>query len=151
MYLKMMSREDLPDSDSRKAFRLIQQVIDVQFERRADACYVDFTAEDGAHVTTAAEGNVYVLNDQGKTVASYGPANYQPPAPQPGTQHLLFAIDAGRIQWRAAFDSREEAIDELNSLRPDGSSSDPARPAPLGNEGIEFAFIAESPHFVSFV
>lgn len=76
MYLKLMGSEDCPDSDTRKTFRLIQQVIDVTFERRDDGCYVDFTAEDGAHVTTKADGNVYVLNDQGKTVASFGPAQY---------------------------------------------------------------------------
>lgn len=161
MYMKLMGPEDCPDSDTRKTFRLIQQVLDVSFERHDDGkCYASYRIEDGDHFTVPATGNVYVLNDQGKTVASFGPAQYVRPntLQQPDGAFLLFVIDGGRIQWQASYTTREEAVAELTGLRPDGISSlheqqvtFPAAAAPLSGEGIEFAFIVESPHFVSFV
>jgi hypothetical protein len=79
MYLKMMGSEDLPDSDSRKTFRLVQQVVDVTFERREGKAFVEFYLEDGARFShVEVNGNVYVLNDQGKTVGSYGVSDPDP-------------------------------------------------------------------------
>jgi hypothetical protein len=57
-------------------------------------------------------------------------------------QHLVFAIEAGNIVWLSAHDTREEAIERLNELRPAGDK-DEAK--------YEFAFTVESAHFVSFV
>lgn len=70
-----------------------------------------------------------------------------------GTQFLVFAIDAGNIQWHSAHDTRQEAVDVLNDLRPDGTQGihDDGDKMFTVNDCVEFAFIVESPHFVSFV
>lgn len=63
--------------------------------------------------------------------------------------HLVFAIDAGKIEWLASHETKDEAIEHLNNLRPDGTRSD-WDDMPTAAE-YEFAFIIESSHFVSFV
>lgn len=69
-----------------------------------------------------------------------------------GTQFLVFAIDAGDIKWMAAHDNREDAVAHINDLRPDGTrATENPNDEFTSNDCIEFAFIVESPHFVSFV
>lgn len=77
MYLKMMGPEGLADSDSRKTFRVMAHVADVEFIRNAgrEPCEASVLYDDGQRETFALTGNVYVLNDQGKTVSSFGIAS----------------------------------------------------------------------------
>lgn len=73
MYLKMMGPEDLPDSDTRKSYRLVQQVVDARTERHEDGkAFISYTIESGEMFTVPVSGNVYILNDQGKTVSTFG-------------------------------------------------------------------------------
>lgn len=75
MYLKLMGPEDLADSDSRKTFRMASGVADVSFVRNAQSCEAIVLYEDGQREAFPLEGNVYVLNDSGKTVSSFGVAS----------------------------------------------------------------------------
>lgn len=84
MYVKIMSGEDMPDGDSRKTYSLFQQVVAVDFHR-ADTPpgggapippVLSLTFENGEREAHSIFGNVYMLNDQGKTVDSFGVAPY---------------------------------------------------------------------------
>lgn len=84
MYVKIMSDENCPDSDSRKAFRLLSNVVSVIFNRAPEApepsdiphAYITF-----ADLQTEAfelHGNVYIMNDAGKTIEKFGIAPLAP-------------------------------------------------------------------------
>jgi hypothetical protein len=73
MLLKIMSAENIPDDDSRKLFMLHSNVASVEFgrwENKPTACvhYLDGTTNE----TVPLAGNAYLMNDAGKTVASFG-------------------------------------------------------------------------------
>lgn len=78
--LKLMSGEDLPDNDSRKNFTLIQIEPSelLQFHDRGEQgedasdtrVYVVIRTRDGAEQSYDLVGNAYVMNAQGKTIAS---------------------------------------------------------------------------------
>ena len=78
MYVKIMSDENIPDNDSRKAFRLLSGVVTVKFNRSPEApepssepiAYVTF--DDGETESYLLAGNVYVMNDGGKTIEKFG-------------------------------------------------------------------------------
>jgi hypothetical protein len=77
MYLKIMSGENCADSDSRKTFRLLDDVIAVRFDRndnQPDRPSVTITFGKGPGETYWPEGNCYLMNDNGKTIASFGVA-----------------------------------------------------------------------------
>ncbi len=83
MIVKIMSGENAPDDDTRKTFQLHTGVIATAFERRpmGDApAAVVLTFEPRAPVnepttgTFPVHGNVYVMNEAGKTIASFGAA-----------------------------------------------------------------------------
>lgn len=62
---------------------------------------------------------------------------------------LVFVIRQGETEWHAAYDTRQEAIDHINRVRPGGMDTDPDGEdirAP-----IEFAYVVQSPYFVSLV
>lgn len=95
MYVKLMSEENCPDSDSRKAFRLLSNVIAVFFNRAPEApepsdiprAYVTF--DDKTTEEFDLYGNVYVMNDAGKTIEKFGVHPISPsefPASDPGPQ-----------------------------------------------------------------
>lgn len=78
MFLKMMSGENAPDGDSRKAFRLLDDVTAVDFRRDEDEkATVTITFRQGPGETFSPNGNCYLLNDAGDTVASFGVAPYR--------------------------------------------------------------------------
>lgn len=62
--------------------------------------------------------------------------------------YLVFAIDGGDLVWLASHDNRDDAVAHINELRPDGTR---APDDETGAREYEFAFIVQSPHFVSFV
>lgn len=75
MYLKLMTGDhNVPDSDPLKSFRLMQQVVDVEVQRESSGALTSVTAlfEDGSQETFLCSGRVYIMNDQGRTVASFG-------------------------------------------------------------------------------
>lgn len=94
MFLKIMSGEPYADGDSRKSFTLHTNIAKVKFDRRlteADAkkpehrlvanrgptAEVTFIASPGLPSITETfhvEGNCYLMNDAGDTIASFGVA-----------------------------------------------------------------------------
>lgn len=72
MLLKIMGDDDTGDDDSRKTFQLLDQVTSAKFEREGGQARVDVLFDDGAAESFPVHGNVYLMNDQGKTVAHFG-------------------------------------------------------------------------------
>lgn len=75
--VKLMSGEDMPDDDTRKSFKLKTGVLDVEFARDDGHPYVWlwYRGADGLAgppTQLLLTGNVYVMNEAGKTVASFG-------------------------------------------------------------------------------
>lgn len=73
MFLKVMSGENLPDGDSRKTFTLHCDVTAVEFSRKNDAAAVKVYFEEDDPETFPLLGNVYLMNNEGKTIAMFGP------------------------------------------------------------------------------
>lgn len=76
LLVKMMSAEDTPDTDSRKAHELFTDVVKVEFQRGdGGEAYMDLLFKDSEDVETFdVTGNVYVMNENGKTISSFGSA-----------------------------------------------------------------------------
>lgn len=74
MFLKIMSGEDVPDSDTRKSFQLFDHVESADFVREDGKPQVHVVFDDAPDETFDLLGNCYLMNDGGKTVASFGPA-----------------------------------------------------------------------------
>lgn len=77
MIVKCMSNDNAPDDDSRKTYSLYSDVKHVEFVRKdgepdCAIAVVDFN--DGESRELYCYGNVYVMNDAGKTVSSFGVA-----------------------------------------------------------------------------
>jgi len=73
MFLKIMSGEPEADSDSRKAFKLFDNVESAQFSRDGTGSHVEVLFSDGDTEIFPCDGNVYLMNSGGETVAKYGP------------------------------------------------------------------------------
>jgi hypothetical protein len=78
MYLKIMDAENAPDDDSRKAYRLLSDVVAVKFSRISDIgqgprigtfAFVRF--KSGEPETFDIPANAYLMNDNGKTISSW--------------------------------------------------------------------------------
>ena len=82
LYVKIMSDENLPDSDSRKAFRLLSDVSAIAFNRAPEAPapratpYAYVTFKDMTTESFELLGNVYVMNEAGKTIEKFGVASW---------------------------------------------------------------------------
>ena len=78
MIVKCMGSENAPDDDSRKQYRIISGVKIIEFVRKydddKDAAVACLTMDDGTFHEEYCYGNVYVMNDAGKTVSSFGVA-----------------------------------------------------------------------------
>ena len=76
LLVKLMSCEDTPDTDSRKAYELFTDVLKVEVNRgEGGEAYMDLLFKDGEDVETFdVPGNVYVMNENGKTISSFGGA-----------------------------------------------------------------------------
>lgn len=89
MVVKFMSGEDSPDSDTRKGFRVMSDVVEVRFERSGGDAHAYLTTWCGAdgpetHGPIPLEGNVYVLSERGVQLSAFGVAEIPRPAPNPG-------------------------------------------------------------------
>lgn len=84
LIVKIMSGEDTADTDLRKSFILHADVVSAAFERRGDGTsddpktftepYLTLVFADGERLDVRPRGNVFVMNERGTTVASYGVA-----------------------------------------------------------------------------
>lgn len=74
MFLKIMSSENAPDSDTRKSFQLLDHVESAEFVREGGSAHVAVLFNDGDREHFPCEGNAYLMNDNGKTVAQFGSA-----------------------------------------------------------------------------
>lgn len=75
MFLKMMSAENVADSDSRKSFQLIDHVSSVAFIREGVDAFVNvYPDNDNGDESTRfpVVGNCYLMNDEGRTIAQFG-------------------------------------------------------------------------------
>lgn len=82
LIVKTMSREDCADDDTRKAFSLNTGVLKVEFGREVDNRPIAYMWYDGDMQPEKfyPAGNVYVMNEAGRTIASFG---YEPPPGSP--------------------------------------------------------------------
>ena len=74
-YVKLMSGENLPDADPYKGFEVVSlgHGESVTFQKNGDGedtCVI--TCCDSANIERVMYGNVYVISESGKTVASHG-------------------------------------------------------------------------------
>ena len=78
MLVKIMSAENVPDDDPRKCYELFSGVDAVAFNRCEDcgAASVVMTFETGDVLAVEILGNVYILNEIGEPVSSFGVAPY---------------------------------------------------------------------------
>src|ERR1700688_4318193 len=85
LYLKIMSGQDMPDSDPYKDFTLYtlgdkdvlefeRRVLDEDVSELANV-YAVVELYDGGRIEHLLQGSAYVLNAQGKTIASRGLKN----------------------------------------------------------------------------
>lgn len=85
LIVKIMGAEDAPDQDTRKTYRLMADILDVNFTREEDGqAYLSVMYPLGndsvgdlssPHLETekfAVFGNVYVMNENGKTISQFG-------------------------------------------------------------------------------
>ncbi len=74
MFLKMMSNQDLADSDDSKDYALIQlsKLETVHFDKVNHPNTVLVTDDAGHTTRYAMRGNCYIMNDSGKTIATKG-------------------------------------------------------------------------------
>lgn len=73
LIVKIMSGENLPDDDTRKSYTLHTGVASVEFHRRPGAPVAAMCFGDAiVPLEFPLEGNVYVMNEAGRTVSSFG-------------------------------------------------------------------------------
>lgn len=76
MILKLMSNENLPDDDAKKAFTIIANVNEVKFHtlgtgERALYVQYDVPNQELPGEEFVLNGNAYLMNDNGKTVQTF--------------------------------------------------------------------------------
>ncbi len=73
MIVKIMSGQDMPDDDPKKRYTIHDDVADAHFREGTDIepCWVDLVLRDGSRISIPVGGNVYVMNDAGKTVSTF--------------------------------------------------------------------------------
>ena len=75
LVLKLMSGEDLSDSNTSKRFILIPCASSVAFDRIDGKAFAKYIDNDGETVDIEMAGNAYVLQN-GKTIASFAYSSY---------------------------------------------------------------------------
>lgn len=76
MFLKIMGRENCPDNDPRKTFRMME-CVDADFCRDGNHVAVRVIFEDGDIESFPVLANAYLMNNDGLTVSSFGAATYK--------------------------------------------------------------------------
>lgn len=75
LIIKMMSSEDAEDADTRKCYELFTNVVNVGFNRdgpsKVPVMVVIFADADDPEAFEVT-GNVYIMNENGKTISSFG-------------------------------------------------------------------------------
>lgn len=112
LIVKIMSAEDTADSDTRKSFALHAGVKTAVFERRGDGSSEDprtftrpwltMTFDDGEQGAFEPQGNVYVMNERGQTIASYGvaPIIYADDGADPGDAAAIKRYVDRFLAWK---------------------------------------------------
>lgn len=84
--VKIMGGEDAPDSDTRHTYKLFTDVVKTEFVREGDEAHVWLWFREDHRVGEVyasgvseperfmLDGNVYIMNNDGKTISSFGPA-----------------------------------------------------------------------------
>lgn len=84
--VKLMGGEDAPDSDTRHTYKLFTDVVKTEFVREGDEAFVWLWFREDHRVGEVyasgvseperftLDGNVYIMNNDGKTISSFGPA-----------------------------------------------------------------------------
>lgn len=78
LYVKIMSSEDLADTDPYKNYSIVPVENDqvMQFVRNQDPLESKYVllvnSPDGGDETHVLNGNAYVMNEHGKTIATHG-------------------------------------------------------------------------------
>jgi hypothetical protein len=79
LIVKIMSAEDLADDNTQKSFQLLTGVKFVEFHRRPGAPVASIVFSDEPEASEfCLKGNVYVMNESGKTIGSFGVAVPEP-------------------------------------------------------------------------
>ncbi len=74
LMLKLMSAQDLPDEDSRKRYSLYANIVTVDFVKKEDGrAWAEVLYTDGGTEDFPLYGNAYLMNENGRTVSSFGP------------------------------------------------------------------------------
>jgi hypothetical protein len=123
LLLKIMSCEDAPDEDSRKTFCLYTDITSCHFRRHPDGsaeahvwcrepiktAMVPGFVEIEKHIILT--GNAYLMNENGKTVSSFGVARYED-----GRHTGPLGRDAPKGNLILIGPDRERVIEALDSL-----------------------------------
>lgn len=74
LIVKLMIGDGVADDDTRAGHRLLTGVTGVRFDRHPETGAVaELTFASGEQTTYTAWGNIYVMNESGRTVSSFSP------------------------------------------------------------------------------
>lgn len=89
MFVKIMSQENLADSNNSKQFELFAGIEQVEFRRESEAMQpICFMLRGGEWIQRYVYGNAYVMTNEGKTFETFA---FSPYAKQPGEIELKAA------------------------------------------------------------
>ena len=78
LVVKLMGPENLSDGSSQKTYRLLANVATVNFKRGNGKSFIELSyIGDDEVFEFELEGNVYIMNEDGKTISSFGCAPIQ--------------------------------------------------------------------------
>lgn len=100
LIVKIMSGEDVPDDDPRKQFRLFAGVREAHFSRRPTGkanISLQFTQNREEGCSFDVDGNIYVMNEAGKTIATYGCSPIPPKEPGVFLNERFVPLEEGPI------------------------------------------------------
>lgn len=92
LILKLMSGEPMPDEDTRKSYSIRSGIVDFGFERVDGVAYLWLYAKGCDPERVPLNGNVYVMNEAGKTVSSFGIASPDPRGELPRREGDLIVL-----------------------------------------------------------
>lgn len=110
LIVKIMSGEDIADDNPQKSFKLITGVEHIEFHRRIGAPVARISvADEPESFELDLDGNVYVMNANGKTVASFAYAQPWPEAAEGSAPPDRIAQMVDRfLAWKLPEDFRPD-------------------------------------------